>query len=180
MFPNLAFALLAIEASAQTVTSTVTTTATSALPTLQSDWYFIRAVETPYYHSYLQTIPSATPGPAHLAINTNAGQFNIVSGQLVYNTGTEQLYMNVEDPANKTQRTLQTWFNVTENAYGTFAFQGDAITWTVEDIDRQNTAAWFVCGEDKLYINTGAYGYETPDGCHDQTIHSYGGSTPTV
>ncbi|GIJ91467.1 hypothetical protein Asppvi_010433 [Aspergillus pseudoviridinutans] len=169
--------LLALTSSAQTTASPTTTT----LPTLQSGWYFIRAVETPAYHSYLQTIPSATPGPAYLSSNTNAGQFNIISGQLVYNTGASQLYMNVEDPVNKTQRTLQTWFNKTQNQYGTFGFQGDAVTWTVSDIARPNVAAWYVCGDQgQLYINTGAYGYQTPAGCYDETIHSYGGSTPTV
>jgi hypothetical protein len=167
MFFELTLLLLTLRVSAQTAT---TTTATPTLPTLQLGWYFIRAVATPNYHSYLQTIPSATPGPAYLASNTNAGQFNIVSGQLVYNAGDEQLYMNVEDPEDKTQRTLQTWFNETENAYGTFGFQGDAVTWSVEDINRPNTAAWYVCGEQELYINTGAYAYEAPEGCDDQTV----------
>ncbi|KAF7166685.1 hypothetical protein CNMCM5623_000229 [Aspergillus felis] len=89
--------------------------------------------------------------------------------------------MNVEDPVDKTQRTLQTWFNKTQNQYGTFGFQGDAVTWSVSDIARPNVAAWYVCGDQgQLYINTGAYGYQTPAGCYDETIHSYGGSTPTV
>lgn len=159
--------LLALTSSAQPTPSPTTTT----LPTLQSGWYFIRAVETPAYHSYLQTIPSATPGPAYLSSNTNAGQFNIISGQLVYNTGAGQLFMNVEDPADKTQRTLQTWFNETQNQYGTFAFQGDAVTWSVGDIARPNVAAWYVCGDQgRLYINTGPYGYQTPEGCYDETV----------
>lgn len=81
------------------------------------------------------------------------------------------MYMGVENPTNKSQRTLETWFNNTENDYGTFAFQGDTLTWTVEDISRPNTAAWLVCGDEgQLYINTGAYAYETPDGCSDETV----------
>ncbi|KAJ8113810.1 hypothetical protein ONZ43_g5065 [Nemania bipapillata] len=89
--------------------------------------------------------------------------------------------MWVENPANKTQRTLQTWFDTANNPYGAFAFQGDTLTWTVADISRPNAAAWLVCGNDgQLYINTGAYAYDTPSGCADQTIHSYGGSTADV
>jgi hypothetical protein len=111
--------------------------------------------------------------------------------------------MNVEDPVDKTQRALQTWFNSTQNAYGVFGFQGDAVTWSVGDIARPNVAAWFVCGDEgRLFVNTGPYGYQTPEGCWDETvcfchgcvvvgdvvgwmlmmvqIHSYGGSTPTV
>lgn len=160
--------LLALTPSAQPTASPTTTT----LPTLQPGWYFIRAVETPAYHSYLQTIPSATPGPPYLSSNIHAGQFNIISGQLVYNTGAAgQLYMNVEDPVNKTQRTLRTWFNRTQNQYGTFGFQGDAVTWSVGDIARPNVAAWYFCGdESRLFINTGPYGYQTPEGCFDETV----------
>ncbi|KAL1867825.1 hypothetical protein VTK73DRAFT_3967 [Phialemonium thermophilum] len=134
------------------------------------------------YPRYLQSKPTGTPGYAYLDTNTGAGQFNIKDGQLVYNRGANEdpLYMNVEDPADKTQRKLQTWFNQTKNAYGTFAFQGDTVTWTVADINRPNTAAWLVCEDQELYINTGAYLYQTPPGCVDETIHSYGGSTPDV
>jgi hypothetical protein len=106
--------------------------------------------------------------------------------------------MNVEDPADKTQRTLATWFTETANSYGTFSFAGDALTWNVSDISRPNTAAWYVCGDEgELYINTGAYAYNAPSGCYDETvsrlscchwgvgadrlqIHSYGGSMADV
>lgn len=107
-----------------------------------------------------------------------AGQFNIVDGQLVYNTGsgtTDALYMNVEDPTDKTQRALATWFNATENTYGTFAFSGDTVTWTDPDVERPNTAAFYVCpdnstAENALFVNTGAYLYETPSGCYDVDV----------
>ncbi|KAI1122008.1 carbohydrate-binding module family 1 protein [Nemania abortiva] len=178
---------------ASTTLSTITTT-TAAVgsgtypTTLQSGYYWVRAVASPNFHSYLQAAPTATPSPgpgdAYLRSSQNAGQFNLVDGQLLYNPGSstgETLYMWVEDPSNKTQRTLQTWFDTTENPYGAFAFQGDTLTWTVADISRPNAAAWLVCGNDgQLYINTGAYAYDTPSGCADQTIHSYGGSTADV
>ncbi|KAK7747357.1 hypothetical protein SLS53_001611 [Cytospora paraplurivora] len=168
-----------------TLTGSETTT-----PTLSSDWYWIRGVETPYYHSYLQTLPTATPGTALLDSYETAGQYNIIDGQLVYNTGSgttdDALYLHVEDPADKSQRELATWFNTTENTYGTFAFSGDTVTWTDPDVTRPNTAAFYVCpgnsttGENALYVNTGAYLYDTPSGCYDVDIHSYGASTATL
>lgn len=171
-------------------TSTTAATGTgSEMPTtLVSGWYWIRGVETPYYHSYLQALPTGTPGTALMDSYETAGQFNIVDGQLVYNTGsgtTDALYMNVEDPTDKTQRALATWFNATENTYGTFAFSGDTVTWTDPDVARPNTAAFYVCpdnstAENALFVNTGAYLYETPSGCYDVDIHSYGASTATL
>lgn len=140
--------------------------------TLQSGWYWIRAVVAPNFHKYLQTKPANKPGTAILESYTTAGQYNVQDGQLVANigTGTAPLYLNVEKPADLTQRTLATWFNTTKNSFGTFVFQGDALTWSTPEIKRQNLAAWLVCSEQKLYINTGAYGYQTPSGCADQTV----------
>lgn len=176
-----------------TTLATSTTAATgngSGMPTtLVPGWYWIRGVETPYYHSYLQALPTGTPGTALMDSYETAGQFNIVDGQLVYNTGsgtTDALYMNVEDPTDKTQRALATWFNATENTYGTFAFSGDTVTWTDPDVARPNTAAFYVCpdnsttAENALFVNTGAYLYETPSGCYDVDIHSYGASTASL
>lgn len=169
--------------AATTTTAVDTTTAAtdtgSGVPTtLISGFYWIRGVETPYYHSYLQTLPTATPGDALLDSYETAGQFNIIDGQLVYDTGsgtTDALYMNVEDPADKTQRALATWFNATENTYGTFNFSGDTVEWTDPDVDRPNTGAFYVCpdnttAENALFINTGAYLYDTPSGCYDVDV----------
>jgi hypothetical protein len=140
--------------------------------TLQSGWYWIRAVVAPNFHKYLQTKPAYKPGAAILESYTTAGQYNVQDGQLVANTGTgaAPLYLNVEKPADLTQRALATWFNATKNTFGNFAFQGDALTWSTPEVQRQNLAAWLVCAEQKLYINTGAYGYQTPSGCADQTV----------
>ncbi|KAJ0115444.1 hypothetical protein J7T55_012724 [Diaporthe amygdali] len=145
--------------------------------TLQPGQYWIRAVASPNYHKYLQTIPANQAGTATLNDYTTAGQYNIVNGQLVDYTGT--LYLHVEKPADLASppRTLATSFNTTQNSFGTFAFQGDAVTWSAPGLQRQNVAAWLVCQNQALFINTGAYAYQTPAGCADQTIHYYNGAT---
>ncbi|XXG98284.1 metalloendopeptidase [Hypoxylon texense] len=168
----------------QTFTASVLAAVASASPlasrqsagpgdTLQSGWYWIRAVASPNFHKYLQTKPAYAPGTAILENYKTAGQFNVIDGQLVANTGSGSapLYLHVEKPADLASppRTLATSFNTTENTFGTFVFQGDALTWSVPDIQRQNLAAWLVCANQALFINTGAYGYQTPSGCADQT-----------
>lgn len=140
--------------------------------TLQPGQYWIRAVASPNFHKYLQTVPANQAGPATLNDYTTAGQYNIVDGQLVDYTGT--LYLHVEKPADLASppRTLATTFNATKNSFGTFAFQGDAVTWSAPGLQRQNLAAWLVCQNQALFINTGAYAYQTPAGCSDQTVSS--------
>ncbi|EON97718.1 putative carbohydrate-binding module family 1 protein [Phaeoacremonium minimum UCRPA7] len=145
--------------------------------TLQKGQYWIRAVASPNFHKYLQTKPANEPGTALIEDYRTAGQFNIVDGQLVESSGGNPLYMNVEKPDDFTQRALATWFNTTKNTFGTFAFQGDAVTWSTPEVKRQNLAAWLVCKGQALFINTGAYAYQTPAGCADQTIHYYNGDT---
>ena len=139
---------------------------------LQSGQYWIRAVAAPNFHKYLQTDPANTPGPAKLLSSRTAGQFSIQDGQLVgyAGEGGKPLYMNVEKPADLTQRKLATWFNETKNEFGTFVFQGDALTWSTPEVKRENLAAWLACENHELFINTGAYAYQTPAGCSDQTV----------
>lgn len=174
-------AIVAEIAAAQTLsTSTITAapslttaadTGTNPGSTLVSGWYYVRAVASPNFHSYLQSKPTGLPSDAFLDAPENAGQFNIIDGQLVYNTGEGgDMYLHVENPDDKTQRTLETWFADEVNDYGTFAFQGDTVTWHVDDIARPNEAAWLVCDAQQLFINTGAYAYDTPEGCADQTV----------
>ncbi|KAK1768204.1 hypothetical protein QBC33DRAFT_536526 [Phialemonium atrogriseum] len=147
--------------------------------TLQDGQYWIRAVASPNFHKYLQTSPANEVGVAVLGSSKTAGQFSVAGGQLVEWTGEggSPLYLNVEKPADLTQRTLATWFNTTKNEFGTFVFQGDALTWSTPEINRQNLAAWLVCKNQELFINTGAYAYQTPEGCADQTIHYYNDKT---
>lgn len=141
--------------------------------TLTSGQLWIRAVEAPNFHKYLQTKPANTAGTAILDSYTTAGQFNIVDGQLVNGLGTPgPLYMQVEQPADPANppRTLATSFNTSKNTFGTFVFQGDAVTWSAPTVKRQNLAAWLVCAKQQLFINTGAYNYQTPAGCADETV----------
>ncbi|KAI1386630.1 uncharacterized protein F4822DRAFT_322231 [Hypoxylon trugodes] len=170
----IAIAILATLASANPITPRQSS---GPGTTLQSGWYWIRAVASPNFHKYLQTKPANAAGTAILESYKTAGQYNVKEGQLVANTGDggAPLYLHVEKPADLANppRTLGTSFNTTKNDFGTFEFQGDALTWSVPDVKRQNLAAWLVCKDQALFINTGAYGYQTPSGCADQTIHYY-------
>jgi len=147
--------------------------------TLQDGAYWIRAVAAPNFHKYLQTKPANVPGTAILDSYTTAGQFSIEDGQLVNKVSSPPLYLSVAEPADKANppRTLATTFNTTKSTFGKFAWQGDALTWSDPSINRQNLAAWLVCANQQLFINTGAYGYQTPSGCSDQTIHYYNDKT---
>ncbi|KAL1652739.1 hypothetical protein SLS61_004721 [Didymella pomorum] len=51
--------------------------------TLQSGYYWIRAVAAPNFHKYMQTKPLYATGAALLGDYTTAGQFQVVDGQLV-------------------------------------------------------------------------------------------------
>ncbi|KAL3427483.1 carbohydrate-binding module family 1 protein [Phlyctema vagabunda] len=175
------------------VTSTRTGTATTTPPvsttgsgsggypgaTLVSPYIWIRAVEAPNFHAYLQTSPTNAPGTAILSSYTTAGQFNIVNGQLVELVSATGglLYANVEERADATVNKLAVTFTTTPNTYGTFSWSGDALQWSIASISRPNLSAWLVCTNQQLFINLGAYAYMTPAGCADETIHFYNGAT---
>ena len=59
------------------------TTGTGPGTTLQSGYYWIRAVESPNFHKYLQSNLLYSTGPAVMGDYTTAGQFQVVDGQLV-------------------------------------------------------------------------------------------------
>lgn len=140
-------------------------------PTLQAGYYWIRAVEAPNFHKYLQTAPEYTTGIALMGDYTTAGQFNIVNGQLVELITGGLLYAVVSPQSNSTETKLAVTFSKSQNTYGTFAFSGDAVTWTIPSISRPNTAAWLVCTGQQLFINLGPYDYNTPAGCADETVY---------
>lgn len=149
--------------------------------TLQNGYFWIRAVAEPNYHKYLQTSPlNASPGRAILSGNTSAGQFNIVDGQLVelIDTKGTVLYANVGQQPSPSATYLPVTFTSTKNSFGTFAFQGDTVTWSAAGVQRQNVAAWYVCEGQTVWINLGAYLYGTPAGCADQTVSVWTPSWP--
>lgn len=139
--------------------------------TLQSGYYWIRAVAAPNFHKYLQTKPQYVPGTAILDIYTTAGQFQVVDGQLVQLVTGGLLYANVEKFSDGAVK-LAVSFKSEKNSYGTFNWSGDALQWSTPEVKRQNLSAWLVCGSQSLWVNLGAYGYMTPAGCADQTVCS--------
>jgi hypothetical protein len=142
---------------------------------LQSGYAWIRAVAAPNFHKYLQTSPlNASSGRAILSDATTAGQYQIVDGQLVelIDTKGTKLYASVGQAASAAATILPVTFTSSKNTFGTFAYQGDTLTWSAAGVQRQNVAAWYVCENQSLWINLGAYLYGTPAGCADQTVSS--------
>ncbi|KAH8659207.1 hypothetical protein BGZ60DRAFT_433951 [Tricladium varicosporioides] len=166
-----------VVATTTTKATSPSTTVTGPGTTLQSGYYWIRAVASPNFHKYLQSKPLYSESVAVLESYTTAGQFNVVSGQLVQLVSGGFLYGVVEKFNNSTQVKLQVSFSKEKNTYGTFQWSGDALQWTATDVKRQNLSAWLVCGAQSLWVNLGAYGYMTPAGCADQTIHYYNDKT---
>ncbi|KAI0267272.1 hypothetical protein BC834DRAFT_923538 [Gloeopeniophorella convolvens] len=166
---------------------TTSSTSASATSTLVPGWSFIRAVEDPNFHKYLQSqIPgTAAAGPAVLGDYTTASQFQITNGQLIQSVpGGSSLYAQVEAPANSSVTKLKMSWDTTPQAgatAGTFMWSGDTVEWSTPSISRPQLNAWLVCpdaaGNLDVYINLGAYDYMTPAGCADETIHAYTGAT---
>lgn len=69
------------------------------------------------------------------------------------------MYVNVKQPASSASTYIGMYFATTPNTFGTFAFQGDGVIWSVASINRPNTGAFLVCPDpvegDLLYINLG-------------------------
>ena len=159
----------------RTTTTSGATSGSGAGSTLQSGYAWIRAVAAPNFHKYLQTSPlNASPGRAILSDATSAGQYQIVDGQLVelIDTKGTKLYASVGQQPSAVATYLPVTFTSSKNTFGTFAYQGDTLTWSAAGVQRQNVAAWYVCENQSLWINLGAYLYGTPAGCADQTVSS--------
>ncbi|PPQ77952.1 hypothetical protein CVT25_015427 [Psilocybe cyanescens] len=161
-----------------------TSTAAGGSPTLQAGYSFIRAVEDPNFHKYLQSEVLNTASDAVLGEPNNAAQFQITGGQLIQNANGKNLYAVVEPRANSTVVKLKVSWSTTPAASGTFIFSGDTVEWSTPTISRPQNNAWLVCpdaaGNKDLYVNLGPYSYQTPAGCADETIHAYTGATPTA
>lgn len=140
--------------------------------TLQARCYWVRAVESPSFHKCLQGFPEYITGHASMADYTMTGQLNIVNGQIVESIKGELLYSTVSPQTDSTFTKLTVTLSKSPNSYGTLAFSGNAVTWTIPFISRPNRAACFVCIGQKLFINPGPYAYNTPAGCADETARS--------
>ncbi|KAK7443525.1 hypothetical protein VKT23_015698 [Stygiomarasmius scandens] len=160
-----------------------TSTAAGGTSTLIPGNSFIRAVEDPNFHKYLQSETLGTASDAVLGDPGNAAQFVITSGQLVQQVS-PPLYAIVEPRANSTVMKLKVTWSTTPASSGTFMWSGDTVEWSNPSISRPQNNAWLVCpdsaGNKDLYVNLGAYSYMTPAGCADETIHAYTGSTATA
>ncbi|OCL12840.1 hypothetical protein AOQ84DRAFT_311508 [Glonium stellatum] len=172
----------ALTGTGSTPTTGTGTTGTGPGTTLQSGYYWIRAVESPNFHKYLQSKPLYTTGPAVMGDYTTAGQFQVVDGQLVQlisspGATAQLLYGIVSTQTYNNNQSLQLTFSTTKNSYGTFGWQGDGLTWSTPGVSRPNSIAWYVCTGQLLYINLGNYLYNTPSGCADETIHYYNAAT---
>jgi len=162
-------------------TATTTTSAPSSTATLSSGNLWIRAVEAPNFHHYLQ---STTPGTASLAVfgdYTTAAQFQLNGGQVEQHLASGGiLYLTVLPPTSTNATYLGTSFTTAKNTWGTFSFSGDGLNWSASNVTRQNTGAFLACGSGSapsVNINLGAYGYMTPAGCADETLNYYNGAT---
>lgn len=176
----------ATKSSSAPVPSAPTATDTPAGPgpgtTLQTGYYWIRAVAAPNFHKYIQTKPLYAPGAALLGDYTTAGQFQVIDSHLVQlisapGSPDKLLYAVVSETRYINDNSLSVTFSSTKNTYGKFAWSGDGLTWSVAGVARPNVAAWYVCTGQQLYINLGNYLYQTPAGCVDQTIHYYNDRT---
>ncbi|CAG7852041.1 SubName: Full=Uncharacterized protein {ECO:0000313/EMBL:CCA73934.1} [Serendipita indica DSM 11827] len=165
-----------------TVPSSTSTGATTG-GTLLPGNSFIRGVEAPFFHLYLQSETVGTASDAVLGSPSTAAQFQIISGQLVQNPTGSKLYAQVAQPVSGDKKLKVTW-STSPATFGTFSWSGDTLLWSDPSVTRSQNNAWLICpdanGNDDLYVNLGPYAYNTPAGCGDQTIHAYTGSTATA
>ncbi|KAJ7151387.1 carbohydrate-binding module family 1 protein [Mycena crocata] len=161
-------------------TASSTSTASGGSATLVPGWSFIRAVEDPNFHKYLQSQVPNVADTVVLGDHTSAAQFQIVNGQLIQNAAGTKLYAVVTPPADSTVVKLGLTWSTTPDTLGTFVFSGDTVEWSSPTVKRAQTNAWLVCPNGAiltLYINLGPYAFNTPAGCADETIHAYTGAT---
>jgi len=169
------------------VTPTTTTAAPSGTVSLIPGDSFIRTVEQPDFHLYLQSEVLGAASDAVVASPSVAALFQVVNGQLIQEIpGGTNLYAQVEGQENSTVTKLKMSWATTPasgaNA-GTFVFSGDSLEWTIPTIDRPQANAWLICpdaeGNNDVYINLGNYDYMTPAGCTDETLNAYTGPYAT-
>lgn len=158
-------------------------TAGCPFSTLQSGYLWLRSVESPTFHEYVQSSTLCNPSDGVVGPYTTAANVQIVNGQLtqLVSTTGSLLYAHIVN-STATDK-LQLIWSTTQNTFGTFSWSGDALDWSVSTINRPNVGAWLVCttstGETQVWANLGNYGYMTPAGCTDTTLNYYNAATAT-
>ncbi|KAF8589502.1 carbohydrate-binding module family 1 protein [Ramaria rubella] len=159
-----------------------TSTAASGTATLQPNHLWIRAVEDPNFHKYLQSQSVGSTGDAVIGSPSTAAQLNIVSGQLIqYLASGSSLYAQVATAAANTTR-LKVFWSTNPATNVTWSFDGDAVNGVVAGATQSNTGAFLACNDvsadaPNVYLNLGAYDYMTPANCADETLNYYNGAT---
>jgi len=161
-------------------TPTTTTSAPGATATLRPGNLWIRAVEDPNFHHYLQSTIPQTAGTAVFGDYTTAGQFQLTNGQVEMQLDSGGiLYLTVQTATSPNATYLGTTFTTTPNTWGTWSFSGDGLNWVASNVTRSNTGAFLACGTGtapSVNVNLGAYDYMTPAGCADETLNYYNAS----
>ncbi|EAU83902.1 hypothetical protein CC1G_10307 [Coprinopsis cinerea okayama7 len=154
--------------------------APDATPTLIPGHSFIRAVSAPNFRKYLRSQVRGRASDAVLGEYTEAALFRLENGQLIQNVPDGSvLYAHVEPRTDSSMNKLKVTWETTQATNGRFVWSGDTLEWSSPSVSRPQSNAWLVCpdaqGNKLVYINLGPYGYQTPAGCADQTIHAYTG-----
>ncbi|KAF5390526.1 hypothetical protein D9757_002608 [Collybiopsis confluens] len=115
--------------------STPSSSAPTSTSTLLPGNSFIRSVEEPYFHDYLQSLNPGAATAAIMGSYTSAAQFQVTNGQLIQESS-PPLYASVEPRANSTVVKLAVSWSKTPATNGTFLFSGDTIEWSNDAISR--------------------------------------------
>lgn len=79
---------------------------------------------------------------------------------MYYSVGYLYIFVNTVNTTNPESLTyLSTYFSTEPATVGTFAWQGDGLTWTAPNISRQDIGAWLACGGGDTpgaFVNLGA------------------------
>ncbi|KAK6974948.1 hypothetical protein R3P38DRAFT_3335304 [Favolaschia claudopus] len=163
-------------------TASSTSTASSGSATLVPGMVsFVRAVEDPNFHKYLQSQVLGSASPA-CPWGLYPGR-TISSGQ--WSARPERRWLATlrrrRTPANSTVVKLGMHWATTPDTLGDVCvLAGDSLEWSSPSVKRQQNNAWLVCPTGSVlnvFINLGAYDYMTPPGCADQTLNAYTGTT---
>ena len=94
--------------------------------TLVGDYTWIRSVEEPYLHYYLQTDPQLVAASAIMGDPSTAAQWAIQDEQLVELVDTDGtvLYAHVAQPETEDARTLNVSLAAEPNTFGAFSWSG--------------------------------------------------------